>query len=308
MPVALRWLLVTGLSSTLTLFMGLNFITLGLPIWLRKRFGLVESLLAYAGLWMGLLASYLVFNSEYSLLELALNAPITLGLLALLVPWFLNLTERTLYRVIGATLLASLMFYPIWTWVVENPVFLDWSKRILTASGLLPLGDQEGLNQELFRNTFINSLNLIQSFYAALLFVLFTLVTGLATRLALPPYEWPLLIRFRLPQNWIYGLIIGLLALSWSFLRNNQSELTFWEMLLTNVGWIFILLYVLNGLGILYHLAGKKAGRLGTSVINIGLTLGFVLTISLGLWQYIQPSVVVLSIFGASETWIKYRD
>lgn len=307
MPLALKWLLLAGSSTLVTAFQGLNFLSIGLPIWSRYRLGPASGIVSYAGVALGLAAGYFAFQNEFSNLGLAINIPLFVGLSAYLFPWPAVLPERTLYRVLMATAVSCLLLYPVGIWLFQQDSLQKWFQLILENGGLAGLGIEAEANREILLNSLTYSIQVLKSYYVPMVFVLFLLVTALAQRLSLPPQRWPLLARFYLPSPMIYGYILGLLALSWSYVRPAQQEIQLWESLLSNLGTNFILLYSLVGLGILYALAHQKAGRLGAGILNVLISLGMILTLNAGLWQYIQPGLVVVSAFGASETWVHYR-
>lgn len=307
MSPALKRLLLWAASVLIAVFQGVNVLSIGMPIWARYRWGLGDGLLSFSGLAVGLVLAFVLFRGEYSGIELALNLPFLAGLIAFLVPWPSGIPERTLYRVLLATALASVAFFPAGAWIFEQQAFTDWAQRMFTQAGLLPLGDQEGVNAELLRTTLLNALSVLRSIYAALTLVFFTLVTGLAQRLALPPHRWPLLARFSLPPTFVYGYILGLAALSWLYLRHAQDEMALWEMVWINLGAVFVVLYTLEGLGVFYAVALLRGGRLGTGLVNIALSLLLILTVNPGLWQYLQIAVLAVSALGASKIWVDYR-
>ncbi len=308
MPLALKWLLLAAAGGLITAFQGLNFLSLGLPLWSRYRLGLREGLVSLIGVALGLGVGYVVFYNEFSNFGLAINIPILLGLSTFLLPWTFPFPERTISRVLVATCTTSLLLYPVGLWMFQQDFLQKWFQMILENGGLMGLGLEAEANDELLRISLTNSIQILQSYYVPMILILFLLVAVLAKRLALPPYHWPLLVRFTPPKIAIYGYILGLFALSWSYIRAAREEMQLWETALNNLGTSFVLLYFMAGLGILYHFAHLRAGRFGAGILNVLLSLLVILTLNAGLWQYIQPGLVLLSIFGASETWIHYRE
>lgn len=301
----LRGLLAVGVA-VLAALQGVGLITLGLPLWAGFRFGRTEALWATAGLAAGLVGPALLLAQQseaLAFLHLALSLPFVAGVLIL----GSGLFQRTFYRLCAASVVTALAIIPGWVSVLGSEEFLQGFRSVLTQVGLLPLSNQEGLNEEMFQTYLTNALNVLHSYFLPMVLVLFGLTLVLAQRLSLPPDRWAFLARFRLPDGWIYGCLAGLGFYAWGLVRAPSWELQVWELVVSNLGWSFLLLYALQALGILYYLIQSRWGRLGALALNLVWAGMWFLTVSLNLWHYLQPGLVALAAFGASETWIRYR-